>query len=193
MTWQVAMLGSKLEDYILVVEDVLPKDICKAILQEYAGSDDWRRTAIGTGVDVSIRSAWGIHISSETIINANKLNRSFLDSAVYAAASKAITAYKDAFPRCNISSDTGYDILRYGVGEFYKEHVDYFTERPRAISCSFLLNENYAGGQFSFFGEQKNIVVPEGGAVLFPSSFLYPHQILPVTQGERYSIVTWFV
>jgi predicted 2-oxoglutarate/Fe(II)-dependent dioxygenase YbiX len=27
---------------------------------------------------------------------------------------------------------------------------------------------------------------------LFPSNYLYPHRITPVTQGTRYSIVTWF-
>jgi hypothetical protein len=28
---------------------------------------------------------------------------------------------------------------------------------------------------------------------MFPSNFLYPHSVLPVTEGTRYSIVTWFI
>ncbi len=30
------------------------------------------------------------------------------------------------------------------------------------------------------------------GREYFPSNFMYPHGIRPVTQGVRYSIVTWF-
>ncbi len=30
-----------------------------------------------------------------------------------------------------------------------------------------------------------------GDMIIFPSNFLYPHQVMPVTKGERYSIVSW--
>jgi predicted 2-oxoglutarate/Fe(II)-dependent dioxygenase YbiX len=61
------------------------------------------------------------------------------------------------------------------------------------VSCSFALNDNYEGGEFSFFDGQIKIKLPKGAALLFPSNFMYPHQILPVTNGTRYSIITWFI
>jgi predicted 2-oxoglutarate/Fe(II)-dependent dioxygenase YbiX len=29
--------------------------------------------------------------------------------------------------------------------------------------------------------------------VLFPSSFMFPHEILEVTSGTRYAVVTWMI
>ena len=31
----------------------------------------------------------------------------------------------------------------------------------------------------------------DGSAVCFPSNFTFPHEILPVTKGTRYALVTW--
>ena len=30
-----------------------------------------------------------------------------------------------------------------------------------------------------------------GSAIVFPSNFCFPHAVLPVTKGERHSIITW--
>ena len=30
-----------------------------------------------------------------------------------------------------------------------------------------------------------------GDIIVFPSNFLYPHSILPITLGVRYSIIIW--
>ena len=31
----------------------------------------------------------------------------------------------------------------------------------------------------------------KGDLLVFPSSFTYPHEVLPVKSGTRYSIITW--
>ena len=33
----------------------------------------------------------------------------------------------------------------------------------------------------------------KGDAIMFPSNFMYPHEIMPVTKGTRYSAITWFI
>ena len=35
------------------------------------------------------------------------------------------------------------------------------------------------------------IPVKQGSLVIWPSSFQYPHGVLPVTKGERYAVVSW--
>ena len=37
-----------------------------------------------------------------------------------------------------------------------------------------------------------NSPVAEPIEVMFPSTFMYPHEVMPVTKGTRYSIITWF-
>lgn len=52
------------------------------------------------------------------------------------------------------------------------------------------LNNNYKGGELFMF-EDTEIHLPMGSVVLFPSNFMYPHKVNPVTEGVRYSYVSW--
>jgi predicted 2-oxoglutarate/Fe(II)-dependent dioxygenase YbiX len=57
------------------------------------------------------------------------------------------------------------------------------------------LNDDYEGGDVVFgdqrFKEIKRISLKKGSLLAFPSNFLYPHMIEPITKGTRYSIVAW--
>jgi predicted 2-oxoglutarate/Fe(II)-dependent dioxygenase YbiX len=64
---------------------------------------------------------------------------------------------------------------------------------PRSLSCSFALNDDFGGGDWSFFCGDYALRPPKGSAVLFPSNFLFPHEILEVTGGTRYAVVTWML
>jgi len=90
--------------------------------------------------------------------------------------------------------DSGYDHLLYKSEESheYKEHVDHsqFT-KPRVISCSLLLNDDYEGGNFSFFGGEHVISRLAYSAIMFPSNPCFPHSITPIYQGDRHAIITW--
>ena len=182
-----------LKDYIIVLEDILPHSVCDKILEEYAETDEWVQTEIGSGIDTNIRSAKTIQMSADFVLNKNLELRKELDADVFAGASKAIQAYNAKLEHCQIEEDSGYELLRYETGQFYTQHTDSFKARPRAVSCSFALNDDYEGGEFGFFDQEMIIKAPKGGAVLFPSNFMYPHEILPVTSGTRYSIITWFI
>ena len=37
----------------------------------------------------------------------------------------------------------------------------------------------------------KEIQLKKGDVLVFPSNFLYPHKVEPVTKGLRYSIISW--
>ena len=76
-------------------------------------------------------------------------------------------------------------------GGEYKEHVDHFDLNPRILSCSLILNDNYEGGNFSFFGGEYIVKKKKGSAVVFPSNFCFPHAVVPVSNGDRHSIITW--
>jgi predicted 2-oxoglutarate/Fe(II)-dependent dioxygenase YbiX len=81
--------------------------------------------------------------------------------------------------------------LRYGPGGFYEDHVDEAGETGRILSCSILLNDDFAGGEMAWFDEALVVPPERGMVILFPSSFLFPHAVLPVREGSRYSVVTW--
>lgn len=183
-----------IKDYIVVLDNVLTNDLCDAILKEFGNEEEWEKTVVGSGViDNNIRTAETIAISYPYVIEKNLKVRQKLDKYIFASAGLAIQKYKEKFPLCHIEEDSGYELLRYKEGQFYIQHTDSFKARPREISCSFALNDDYEGGEWGFFDREMIVKAPKGSAVLFPSNFMYPHEIMPVTKGTRYSIITWFI
>jgi predicted 2-oxoglutarate/Fe(II)-dependent dioxygenase YbiX len=188
------MLNTPIKDYILVFENAISSELCEEILNEYAPSDEWVDTDVGADleVDKEIRSANRILISHPHTIAKNKTTRLKLDNHLFTSAAAAIKKYNQVFEDCKVGEDSGYELLRYKEGQFYVQHTDHFLQAPRLVSCSFALNDDYEGGEWGFFDREMVIKAPKGAAVLFPSNFMYPHEIMPVTKGTRYSVITWF-
>jgi predicted 2-oxoglutarate/Fe(II)-dependent dioxygenase YbiX len=187
------MEHGKLEDYIYVVKNAIDNQTCDEILNEFINSDEWVNTEIASGINKNVRNCQTIVISYPHVLQKNKDIRHKLDMAIFDGASKCITEYNIKFPYCKIEEDSGYELLRYKEGCFYTEHTDSFKARPRAVSCSFILNDDFEGGEFAFFNKELKYKLEKGDALLFPSNFMYPHEVLPVTKGTRYSIITWFI
>jgi predicted 2-oxoglutarate/Fe(II)-dependent dioxygenase YbiX len=184
---------NKLSDYIIVVNNVVTSALCDAVLNEYKNSNDWITATVKNGENLDIRNCETIGVSYEQIIQKNYKIRKELDTYLYVSAANVIRQYKEKYPLCAIEQDTGYDLLKYETGSFYTAHTDSFKDRPRAVSCSFALNDDYEGGEFAFFDRELVYNLKKGSCIMFPSNFMYPHEIMPVTSGTRYSIVTWFV
>jgi predicted 2-oxoglutarate/Fe(II)-dependent dioxygenase YbiX len=180
-------------DHILVIENAITNALCEAVLNEYKNCDDWVRAITASGKSDAERQCSNIGISYNSMIEKNYETRKRLDSYLYVSAFNAIKQYKEKNPLCNIEQDSGYELLRYETGQFYLSHIDSFKERPRAVSCSFILNDDYEGGEFAFFDRELVYKLKKGDALMFPSNFMYPHEVMPVTSGTRYSIVTWFI
>ena len=184
-----------LNDYIVVIKNVLNEDTCNKILNEYKSSEEWKDALVAAS-DVAIkqiRNCQEILMSNPDVINKNYNLRHALDNDVFTAASKCIHQYNKKFKYCNIVQDNGYALLKYEKGGFYTTHTDSSKQHPRAIACSFLLNDDYEGGEFAFFSRELKYKLNKGDALMFPSNFMYPHEVMPVIKGTRYSIITWFI
>lgn len=184
---------NQISDYIQVFENIVPNELCDAILEEFSNEKEWVQTEVSGGLRPDIRSAETVVISYPHVIERNITVRKKIDLELFNSAATAIKEYNKKFPLARIQEDSGYEMLRYKEGQFYTEHTDSFKDRPRAVSCSFALNDDYEGGEWAFFNREKVIKIPKGAAVLFPSNFMYPHEIMPVIKGTRYSVITWFV
>ena len=183
-----------INDYIVTFDGVITDALCDAILEEFSDEEEWVKTALGDGrVDDKIRNAETIILSYPHVIEKNPKVRAKLDKYIFASAGLAIKKYNEKFNNCKIEEDSGYELLRYKEGQFYTTHTDSFKDRPRAVSCSFALNDDYEGGEFAFFDRELVYNLKKGSCIMFPSNFMYPHEIMPVTSGIRYSIITWFI
>ena len=65
------------------------------------------------------------------------------------------------------------------------------------VIIDFCLNNNYDGGELFFYHPitkkpYSQAHLNEGDLIMFPSNFLYPHQVSPIKKGIRYSVVAWY-
>ena len=183
----------ELKDYLVVMNTIMPPPVADAVLFEYKNCDDWVPAITATGKSDAERQCSTIGISFDNVIKKNQEARQKIDGMLFSVASQAIKEYVRHFNRTQIEQDSGYELLRYKEGQFYTQHTDSFKDRPRAVSCSFMLNDDYEGGEFAFFDRELVYNLKKGSCIMFPSNFMYPHEIMPVTSGTRYSIITWFV
>ena len=181
-------------DYIIVVPKAVPDSLCNAIVNEYKDSGEWKIGYMSGEVRKDVRNCQNIIISESATLRINLEHRTALDNQLFHIAGKVIKDYTQKFGSFTIEKDEGYTLLRYETGQFIKTHIDDGETdfNRRKVSCSFALNDEYTGGEFSFFNGEHTLKLDKGSILLFPSTFVYPHEILEVKSGTRYSIVTWF-
>ena len=95
---------------------------------------------------------------------------------------------------------SGYNAIRYNKYDVNTEmllHCDHiqtmFDGKRKGIPTLTILgalNDDYEGGELMFW-DQEQIELKAGQIMIFPSNFLYPHQVKPVTKGVRFSYVSW--
>ena len=76
----------------------------------------------------------------------------------------------------------------------YGKHVDRainFPVRKLSISIQLTNPEEYEGGELYLYDDDKGTLMDkaQGTLIIFPSYVL--HEVMPVTKGERNSLVTW--
>ena len=185
---------NKLKDFIVVVKKAVSAALCDGILNEYKDCDDWADALAGRSggnVDKKSRNCQVIYTSQPENL-AVSTKRTQLDDELFKAVSECLKKYVGKFNTCTVSQDTGYDLLKYSTGGFYVQHTDAFFEHPRETSCSLVLNDDFEGGEFAFFDRELKYKLGKGDVLMFPSNFMFPHEVMEVTKGTRYAVITWF-
>jgi len=87
--------------------------------------------------------------------------------------------------------------IRYYPGQTMQNHCDHINDLFDGarkgipiLTVIGVLNDDYEGGEIIMF-EDKKIDTKTGDVLIFPSNFLYPHEVAPVSKGVRYSFVSW--
>ena len=117
-----------------------------------------------------------------------------LREAIHGAAGR----YLSSRAGIRLRSDLGFELLRYGPGQEYTEHVDSMAGSSsvygqRLLSAVLYLNDGFEGGELHFPRQRLTYNPKAGSLLLFPANFCYPHASLPVRRGTKYALVTWFV
>lgn len=187
----------EVKDFIFVADNLVKIEIISALLRIYSQREfeDGKIADRGGIVNKHIRDVKNINLNnlSQNLCDvhwANLLNRIFIQGIEEYKKNKKTNYLFKSFVK-EIA------ILKYGINQKYNYHIDYGVTSPRNLSCILLLNNDYEGGNLCFKDtDDTNEMVVEnrpGRLIIWPSNFMYPHCVKPVTKGTRYSVVAWAV
>ena len=185
---------STIEDYIYV-ENHIPAEVCESLIDE-CNKKEWKKHTwnnYATGASSS-EPTKELDVMSCTQEQQNKITPYLI---------KALDAYqvKHTWPGDKTQGPwlTKFSPIRfnkYEVGTMMREHYDHihsiFDGKMKGVPIVSIvanLNEDYEGSEFCCRG--KEIKLKTGDILLFPSNFMYPHEVKEATKGTRYSFVSW--
>jgi len=183
-----------LEHFIHIESNVISDNLCKKIIEEYDDPDDWKPGTINDYEVNEYRKCEVVYLSNDETKERNLKTRKKIDEEIFDIITINLQKYLNKYNSLGyiqVSEDTGYMLLRYKTGDYVKKHVDTSSDQHRTLSCSLILNDDYEGGEISFLDGEIKPHLKKGDLIIFPSSFTYPHQVLPIKKGIRYSIITW--
>lgn len=188
------MKKEKLTDYILHLKNWVPKEIVKTTLKEIS------------------KKKWEPHFHINSVTLKKIVRKKELENY---GAEESLTYYKELhellwkvlekyilkeYKQKYHNGWAGFSHIkfnRYSEGQIMSKHIDHikslFDGQRKGIpvlSIIGALNDSYTGGELIFF-DNYQIKLKAGDILLFPSNFLYPHKVKPVTKGKRYSFVSW--
>lgn len=186
----------EIKKFVKIYDEVLPWKTLSNLIR-FANVSKFHETRVGGGEesrkDFNVRRTYALSLSnldsSISIVHWSNLLYNYFNKNLKQFKFDANIIDYDYQKILNI------EILKYENTGFYTWHVDHFATIPRTMSCILLLNNDYEGGNLCFrnpdgSGEWEVEVKPNR-MIIWPSNFLYPHTVKPVTKGKRYSVVAW--
>ena len=89
------------------------------------------------------------------------------------------------------------NFLTYFFSQVVNQYKKDLKILERILSIIYMLNNDYEGGKLSFRNldgtGQFDVDVAPNRIIIWPSNFLFPHCVQPITKGKRFSIVGWVV
>ena len=180
-----------LNEAIQYYPSIIDPKKCK-ILSHYAELVAKERGPVFEPNNTEARKVFAYNLSQDNV--QDNLYRDWVKSYITEILSKYMKKFKFlTVENANLTTQ----LLRYPVGNYYKTHTDFHKEQPRVMSFILNLNSDYIGGQLYFTDQNEKLstffALGTGDIVCFPSNYLYPHGIMPITKGTRYSIVAWII
>lgn len=86
-----------------------------------------------------------------------------------------------------------YLLTKWSKGSKMQPHVDTDAQKHQHIVCMYYINDDYEGGEIFFPDHDLKIKPKANSLVVFPGNENYPHQVLEVLDGFRYTFAMRFV
>jgi len=185
---------STIEDYIYV-ENHIPTEVCESLIDECNKKEwkkhTWNNYAEGT---TSSEPTKELDVMPCTKEQQDKITPYLVQALEAYQVKHTWPGDKTQGPWLTKFSPIRFN--KYEVGTMMREHYDHihsiFDGKMKGVPIVSIvanLNTDYEGSEFCCRG--KEIKLKTGDILLFPSNFMYPHEVKEATKGTRYSFVSW--
>ena len=183
-----------IEDYIYV-KNHIPVELCKTLIDECNKKEwtkhTWNNYAEGITASEPTKE---LDVMPCTQEQQNKITPHLVKALGEYQEKHSTPGDKTQAPWLTKFSPIRFN--KYEVGTMMREHYDHihsiFDGKMKGVPIVSIvanLNEDYEGSEFYCRG--KEIKLKTGDILLFPSNFMYPHEVKEATKGVRYSFVSW--
>jgi len=181
-------------NYYVRIYNNIDKETCDEILKNIS-TINYSQHTFTNPVDINITETQSgdneLEISGNNSYRNEKLEKNIWNS---------LYQYHNDINCSWLTTWAGYSLPRwnkYSENKQMAPHVDRIKslfdgnikgDPTLTILC--MLNDDFEGGEFIMF-DNEIIPLNKGDIMVFPSNFLYPHAVMPVKSGVRYSCVSW--
>ena len=191
-------MNKNLEHYVLHKNNFLEESFCENSIDEL-NKNEWAKH------DWVTNDGQAYQLSGDNepeIVNLENFSSSLneINNIIVEKLQSTILEYINSLKFDWFDSWAGYSamkFIRYSQGQTMQNHCDHIHslfdgERKGVpiLAIIGLFNDDYEGGELIMI-EDKKIDTKEGDILIFPSNFLYPHEITPVLKVVRYSYISW--
>lgn len=192
------MIKKEIAPGIVVYSDVIPNnesmigDIEDGLV---SSGLSWVSAGVDGGVNVKVRNTDSISIPFFEGIDEdfNGFVEAFNKSLANIFYETLVASEKDYMNDYGIyfSDHDAYQILKYGKGQYFTNHIDDHPSYHRRVSSIYYINDNYEGGEINFPRFDISYKPKENEMLIFPSTYVYNHFVSEVKSGTRYAVVSW--
>jgi len=186
--------------YYYCWDSELTHEICQKLIK--LGEGKWKQAQTFGSENENIEHDLSISRKSDVVWIEEQWVYNLIWEFMLAANERAGWKYE-------ITAAESPQLTRYKETEFYAWHADgigshndvyhepdnkFRHGNTRKLSMSIILNSDFEGGDFEIRDLDDENKVPklqEGSVIVFPS--FINHRVTPVTEGTRYSLVSWFI
>ena len=143
--------------------------------------------------DKSLRSCtvFSLYKNKEEDVDYNNLKK-ILNKKIDIAVSKCILDFIKK-TGIKIKEREPWEVLKYEKGQMVTWHCDDGEVHPSKVSFVYYINDDYEGGEIQFKNKVYTMPIKpsKDSLIIFPSGIDYIHRVLPVTEGTKYSVISF--
>ena len=184
----------QITDYIHTYPFAISPNLADEVINHYHTNGQWNQSSFATNEGISPRSKERVDMKEYWINNQDKFYEE-LKTGFRGMVDDYIKTHTKIIPQ----NFTPFRMNHYSKGGFMKNHIDNIHHShgqqygyPHVTALIFLQTAD-EGGEIVFCDGEYIPEQTKGSGVVFPSNFMFSHEVKKVIKGDRYSLMTWIL